>query len=218
MPKDMFRLPGWPLCVCAIVFAALGMGACSTSRPTGPSGTERTEGEPAQHTDHRLAGYFDLLSELATADPESQSLLLDELYVAARDRGSGHARLEYALALGSSGSINSKPAEAADLLHEISRQKAGLGDAETALAAAFELEYEKRARLEQAISASQQTMEQQRQLTNAAAQSELEGLAQENARLTRERDELQQKLDAIAEIERSLLKREPETTVEPGQP
>lgn len=217
MPKDMFRPVRVRLYVCVTVFAALGSGACSTQRPPGPSDAERDDGEFADHADRQLGGYFDLLYQLAHADSESQSLLLDALYVAARDTGTGRARLEYALALGSSAGVNSKPGEAADLIEQLSRQNASLDDAEMALAAAFKLEYEARSKLEHDLAASRQTTEQQRELTDAAARNELRGLAAENARLTRERDELQQKLDAIAEIERSLMKREPETTIEPGQ-
>ena len=218
MPKNVAHLAGRSLGAYLAITTLLLTGGCESLRHPKTPAAEETRDHSADRQDGDLGDYLDLLKRLAASDPETQAILLDELYAAVRDTGSAPAMLKYALALGSPGYVNSNPAEASDLLARTETRYPGLNDDERAFAAAFQRDYESRAQLEQSLARKAQELEQQQASSDAATRQELQALTAENARLNKERDELQQKLDAIAEIERSLMEREPETPAAPGIP
>jgi len=123
--------------------------------------------------------------------------------------------LQYAVALGAPRQRGSDPREASRLLATLLADEGALTSEERDLAELMQREFSARAVLLDELARQREDLEQQSRSLQVENQLSLQALAAENARLRRERDEAKRKLDAIAEIERSMIDREPEPVDEP---
>jgi hypothetical protein len=218
MNLDITRPAAGLLHASMAVTAVICLTACETlpaHAPMAEAGSTASAPHPAEP---ELSHYFSLLDRLAASDATVEADLIQQLYLAARDTGSVAATLDYALALGSPYYTKSDPAEASNLLLGTLTGDSALSADQRSLAKVFQREYATRAELEENLSRQSSAIEHQQTSAETAALERMQALSAENERLTRERDELQKKLDAIAEIERSLIEREPEASTLPVPP
>jgi len=215
MAQDFSHLPTRFLSVSFLVATTLLSGACTPlQHQETPSLAHSGSGDPGRPGTDK-GNCLALLESLAAADPDAQAKLVDSLHAAARNPGSPEDMLAYALALGSPAYSESDPAAASDLLVLALSQHPGLTGDQRRLATTLQMEYATRATLKEDLRQRQLDVEQAKVSADSLAQDRIQALNAENARLTRERDELQKKLDAIAEIERSLIQRESESAAPP---
>ena len=172
---------------------------------------------PAQHNESTaedrdtvaavfMAGMFQSMQHLAQAGPAEQA----EIIASAReayDRApqQGGAKLRYALLLATPGHPARNPVLAQKLLRELAAQPEVLQPPERAVTlvelAQINGELQLRAENEHALQAADLRGERER---NAAAQHRLQAEMDENARLRKQVEDAQAKLDAIANIERNM--------------
>jgi hypothetical protein len=184
---------------------------------------------PAQHNESAaedrdtvaavfMAGMFQSMQHLAQAGPAEQAEIVAsarEAYDRAPQQGS--AKLRYALLLATPGHPARNPALAQRLLRELAAQPEALQPPERAVAlvelAQINGEIELRAENERALQTADLRGERER---NAAAQHRLQAEMDENAKLRKQVEDAQAKLDAIANIERNMTLRK--SANEGGQP
>jgi hypothetical protein len=120
-------------------------------------------------------------------------------------------RLRYACLLATPDHAGSDPNAARSLLDDLIAAPTTLGPAELALAQALRREVDARLSLDAALQASLRDVQSAAGVAEtervAAANRRIQALTTENARLKRELDEALAKLEAIAELERSLVNR-----------
>jgi hypothetical protein len=114
--------------------------------------------------------------------------------------------------LGTPGHDDSNPLEASRLLNTLLATPERLSPDELRLASAFQREFT--ARVSQYADLARTRLETEARLRAAEAetQSRINAMAAEVARMRRERDAIQLKLDAIADIERTLMERDGDAT------
>jgi hypothetical protein len=123
--------------------------------------------------------------------------------------------LRYALVLGTPGHGDSNPLEASRLLAGLLANPARLSTDELRLAAAFQREFTARVSLYAELARTREDADARLRAADAETQTRLNALSADVARLRRERDAVQEKLDAIADIEKSLMERDGETAPSP---
>jgi hypothetical protein len=174
---------------------------------------------PAPRTDNRsddgdtvaavfVAGSFQNMQHLAQAAPAEQA----EIFAAARDAydrsPQGSAKLRYALMLAAPGHPARDPALADRLLRELAAQPETLQPIERAVTlvelSQINAELELKAENDKLSQNSEERSERER---SAAVQRRLQNEVDENARLRKQLEDAQAKLDAIAHIERNLTQR-----------
>ena len=171
---------------------------------------------PAQHTENAsedrdtvaavfMAGTFQNMQHLAQAGPAEQA----EIFAAARDAydrsPQGGAKLRYALMLAMPGHPARDPVLARKLLRELAAQPETLQPLERAvtLVELSQLNAELELQAENGKLAQSEEARTERE-RGAAAQRRLQAELDENARLRKQLEDAQAKLDAIAHIERNL--------------
>jgi hypothetical protein len=174
---------------------------------------------PAQHPEHAtedrdtvaavfMAGTFQTMQRLAQAAPAEQA----EIFVSARDAydrtPQGSAKLRYALLLATPGHPARDPVLARKLLRELAAQPEALQPLERAVTlvelSQINAELELKAENEKLSQSSEERPEHEH---SAAVQRRLQSEMDENARLRKQLEDAQAKLDAIAHIERNLTQR-----------
>jgi hypothetical protein len=192
--------------LCALVVV---LGGCRT----GPFGRGDADADTAPEFDRNaaaasvFAGYFVLLQRLVQSGPAEQA----EIVVATQREyelaPTGSHQLRYALALAAPGHAGTDPESAQRLLRELLASPELLSPAERALAM---LELMK---VDQQLLIGAENRRLQTEVTRidrdrvAALSRQLKTEVEENARLRKALDEAQAKLDAIANIERSINER-----------
>jgi len=127
--------------------------------------------------------------------------------------------LRYALVLGSAGHPDSNPVEARRLITELLAGANTLQPLERELASAFQREFDARVSLYAEIARQREEAEQTLRKVDDTAERRADALAAENARLRRQLAAAERKLEAVAEMERSLLEQAPPSADEtPPQP
>jgi len=183
---------------------------------------------PAEHTENAsedrdtvaavfMAGTFQNMQHLVQAAPAEQA----EIVASARDAydrsPQGSAKLRYALMLGMPGHPARDPALARKLLRELAAQPETLQPLERAVTlvelSQINAELELQAENGKLAQSEEARTERER---NAAAQRRLQAEVDENARLRKQLEDAQAKLDAIAHIERNLTQHN--SPNEGGQP
>jgi hypothetical protein len=183
---------------------------------------------PAQHAESAsedrdtvaavfMASTFQSMQHLSQAGPAEQA----EIFAAAReayDRApQGSAKLRYALMLATPGHPARDPALASRLLRELAAQPETLQPLERAVAllqlSQINRELDLQAENNHLAQSGEERAERER---SAAAQRRLQAEMDENARLRKQLEDAQAKLDAIAHIERNLTQHNPPN--EGGQP
>lgn len=155
-----------------------------------------------------VADMLEATQRLALAGAAEQAELLAGARAAAEHAPGGSVQLRYALMLAVPGPAGRDPERAQSLLRQLAAQPEGLTAVERALLRVQLSQLERELELRgdnQRLQGEVQRSEQQRQtVANQRLQTEIA----ENAKLRKQLEEAQAKLDAIAQIERSLNERQ----------
>jgi len=161
-----------------------------------------------------LAPYVETLAKMAPGDPARQQEELAATLLAAQQERSAANNLRYALALGSAGHAGSNPVEAKRLISELLATPNSLDPFETTVAGAFLREFDARVVLYAELARQREESEQQLRSHDTSADKRAEALAAENKALRRALAEAERKLEAVAEMERTLLEQASETELD----
>jgi hypothetical protein len=192
-------------CVAATSSFVAGCGLAERfDRTTEPQPT-RTIVQPA---DSSIRIYVDTMNELGSGDPARQADLFYEVEREFTRAPTTLSTLRYAVALVTPGHPASKPSEGKRLLETLLATPERMTQEERTLAAVVLREAETRLKLEAENRRLLATLDD-RSRSQANSDKRVQAQVDENARLRRALAEAQQKLDAIKEIERSLIERSP---------
>ena len=169
---------------------------------------------PAAPAPARLAPYMATLANMAPGDPARQQAELASTLAAAQQVPTATNTLRYALALGCAGRPDSNPVEAKRLLTELLAGPNELAPEELDLAKAYLREFDARVALYAEIARQREESEQKLKSSDSSAVRRADTLAAENARLKKQLNEAERKLEAVEEMERSLLE---QTQEEPAE-
>lgn len=161
-----------------------------------------------QTADSPIRIYLDTMNELGSGDPARQADLFYEVEREFTRAPTTMSTLRYAVALVAPGHPASKPAEGKRLLETLLATPERMTQEERTLAAVVLREAETRLKLEAENRRLLATLDD-RSRSQANSDKRVQAQVDENARLRRALAEAQQKLDAIKEIERSLIERSP---------
>lgn len=202
----------------ALSALTLLLGACASVSPPPPAAAPVTATTPAPRTVD-LKSYLDALASMAPGDPARQQATLDAALAAAQQDPSGANRLRHALALGSAGHASSNPIEAKRLIAELLAGDHGLRPPEVELASALLREFDARVEIYAELARQREDGDRRLQGAETAAGQRADALVAENARLRRALAAAERKLEAVAEMERSLLEQAEEPVDEmPPEP
>jgi len=188
---------------------------------------EPPPGAPPPAVAPQVAGVAPLLAgtnSVSRDHSDNQSVALDALRSAAElPSATPRDVLQYAIVLGAPQHPGSSPSAASQLLATLMADSEALNSEERDLAELMQREFSARAVLLDELARQREDLAQKSRSLQVENQLRLQALTAENTRLRRERDEAKRKLDAIAEIERSMIDREPEPAdasepVRPEQP
>lgn len=204
-----FQILPWTLVLC--------LSAACASLPTDRADSVPAAQAAAVPQPVPLDYYLDSLARMGPGDPGRQAAELAASLAAAQQTRSAHDRLRYALALGSAGHADSNPVEARRLLAEMLAGPNDLGPSEIALANGFLREFDARVELYAELARQREQSQQQLESLDASSDRRADALAAENKSLRRALTEAERKLEAVAEMERSLLEQaaEPEEEAPP---
>jgi hypothetical protein len=199
-----------------IAALALLLGACAGFGAGARSDAAR-QAAPAQDRDTTvavmLAGTIQTLQRLTQGSPAEQAEILASARQAYERGPLGGAQLRYALVLATPGHPARDAERARTLLRELAAQPEALQPVERALTLVelgqLERELGLKADNDRLQAEAQRTNRERNSLTARRLQTEIE----ENARLRRQLEEAQAKLDAIANIERNISERKTTTEV-----
>jgi hypothetical protein len=188
--------------------------ACHTDAERGSAGPV-PESPAAPIVGVATATYLTALDGMAAGDPVRQQATLLAVRSAWQQAPTPGNTLQYALVLGTPGHDDSNPLEASRLLGMLLAEPNRLSPDEMRLASAFQREFT--ARVSQYADLARARLETEARLRAADAdtQARLNAMAADLARVRRERDTIQQKLDAIADIEKTLMERDGNSTPSP---
>lgn len=196
-----------------LLSACAGLQPRATATAPGQSSAATQASAPAS-----LAPYLETLSRIAPGDTARQQAELAATLAAAQQTGRAGDKLRYALALGGAGHTSSNPVEAKRLIAELLASAHDLNPAELALANAFLREFDARVALYAELARQREEAEQQLKSLDATADRRADALAAENKSLKRALAEAERKLEAVAEMERSLLEQSQEKPAEAAPP
>jgi hypothetical protein len=204
----------------AIALAGLTLlvGACAGLNAQSPGITPATAAPKTTSSVADLTRYIDTLAAMAPGDPARQQATLEAARAAASQEPSAANRLRYALALGCAGHAGSDPIEADALMTALLAGDQGLQPVEVELATIFLREFDARVALFAELGRQRADSDQRLQSVNNAAEARAEALATENAKLRRALAAAERKLEAVAEMERSLLEQAAEPAQTPPPP
>lgn len=152
--------------------------------------------------------YLDIMNGLSTPDPARQADLFYEVEREYTRAPTTASTLRYAVALVTPGHPASSPSEGKRLLETLLATPERLTQDERTLTAVLLHETDVRLKLEAENRRLLATLDD-RSRTQAHSDKRIQAQIEENARLRRALAEAQQKLDAIKEIERSIIERSP---------
>lgn len=152
--------------------------------------------------------YLEVMSRLVEGDVLTQTETFREVAETAAASPTTENRVKLALAVATPGHPNEDLAEAQQRLSSLLAAGPALLPAERMLVAIHLKEVEQRLILDAESQRLREEAEAARQARNDESARRLEAALAENARLAKELQEAQQKLDAITNIERSIRERE----------
>ncbi len=193
----------------ALLGACAGLGPRSATPPPQPPPAALA---PAPES---LAPYLETLADMAPGDPARQQSELAAALAAARQAPTAANKLRYALALGAAGHKDSNPVEAKRLLATLLAEPNDLGAQELELANSFLREFDARVALYAELARQREDSEQKLKASDSGALKRADALATDNARLKKQLAEANRKLEAVAEMERSLQEQEQDQAPEP---
>jgi flagellar biosynthesis GTPase FlhF len=142
---------------------------------------------------------------MAPGDAARQAAELDATLTAAQQSPTASNTLRYALALGSAGRGDSNPVEAKRLIADLLAGPNDLKPEERKLANAYLREFDARVALYAELARQREESEQKLKSSDSSAARKADALAAENTRLKKQLMDAERKLEAVAEMERSLL-------------
>jgi hypothetical protein len=163
---------------------------------------------PEPPSSGNMPAYLDIMNNLSTPDPARQADLFYEVEREYTRAPTTASTLRYAVALVTPGHPASSPSEGKRLLETLLATPERLTQDERTLAAVLLHETDVRLKLEAENRRLLATLDD-RSRTQANSDKRIQAQIEENARLRRALAEAQQKLDAIKEIERSIIERSP---------
>jgi hypothetical protein len=163
---------------------------------------------PAPSTGGIAPAYLDIMQNLSNQDPARQADLFYEVEREYTRAPTTASTLRYAVALVTPGHPASSPNEGKRLLETLLATPERMTQDERMLAAVLLHETNVRLKLEAENRRLLATLDD-RSRTQANSDKRIQAQIEENARLRRALAEAQQKLDAIKEIERSIIERSP---------
>jgi hypothetical protein len=200
----------------ALGLAALGLTLCGCANmqalraPPPPQHSENTAEDRDSVVAVVMAGTFQSMQHLTQTGPAEQAEIVTAAREAFERSPQGSAKLRYALLLATPGHPARNPVAAQKLLRELAAQPETLQPLERAVAlvelAQLNSELALRADNERLLQNGEQRADHDR---NATTQRRLQAELDENARLRKQLEDAQSKLDAIANIERNLTQRKP---------
>jgi len=194
------------------VALALGLGGCATTdvlhSPPPPQRSEAAAEDRDTVAAVLMASTFQSMQQLAQAGPAEQAEILAAARVSYVRSPQGAAQLRYALMLATPGHPGRNPGQAQQLLRELVARPETLLPLERAVSL-FELGQLDN---ELGLKADNERLQGEEQRADreriSANQRRLQSELDENARLRKQLEDAQAKLDAIAKIERNLTQRE----------
>ncbi|MFO7305222.1 MAG: hypothetical protein C0P74_006865 [Gammaproteobacteria bacterium] len=162
----------------------------------------------AQTTDSLLVSYLETMNGLASADPARQADVFYEVEQAYTRAPTTANTLRYAVALVTPAHPGTSPSEGKRLLEMLLATPERLTQEERTLAAVLLHTTDAHLKLEAENRRLVATLDD-RNRSQANSDKRVQAQLEENARLRRALAEAQQKLDAIKEIERSIIERSP---------
>jgi hypothetical protein len=189
------------------LLAATLLSACQTdaerpsARPAAATPAAREAGLP-------VAGYLQALDDMTAGDLTRQQATLLAARSAWQQAATPANTLRYALVLGTPGHDDSNPLEASRLLAGLLTAPERLSPDEVKLASAFQREFTARVSQYADLARARTDTEARLRAAEAESQSRINALSADLARVRRERDTVQEKLDAIADIEKTLMERD----------
>jgi hypothetical protein len=169
---------------------------------------------PAAPAPATLAPYLATLANMAPGDAARQQAELASTLASAQRSPTAANTLRYALALGCAGRPDSNPVEAKRLLTELLAGPNELTPEELDLARAYLREFDARVALYAEIARQREESDQKLKSSDSSAVRRADTLAAENARLKKQLNEAERKLEAVEEMERSLLEQAQEAPAE----
>jgi hypothetical protein len=196
------------LSVCT--FALLLQGCEVIDQLRRPSATNAAMSAPVAPAplSGNMPAYLDIMNGLGTPDPARQADLFYEVEREYTRAPTTASTLRYAVALVTPGHPASSPSEGKRLLETLLATPERLTQDERTLAAVLLHETDVRLKLEAENRRLLATLDD-RHRSQANSDKRIQAQIEENARLRRALAEAQQKLDAIKEIERSIIERSP---------
>jgi hypothetical protein len=163
-----------------------------------------------------LTPYFDTLDKMAPGDPTRQAAELASVLGAAQQSPTSTNRLRYAIALGAAGHVGSNPVEAKRLITELLAGQNDLKPSEVSLANAYLREFDSRVALYADIARQREELERRLQAAGADDDRRYASMAAETAKLKKALAEAERKLEAVAEMERTLIEQSGTTAPPPS--
>lgn len=198
-----------PLSICLAALLLQGCEAIDRLR-TDSQGTAAAQNMPAAAAPAagNMPAYLEIMNGLSLPDPARQADLFYEVEREYTRAPTTASTLRYAVALVTPGHPASSPSEGKRLLETLLATPERLTQDERSLAAVLLHETDVRLKLEAENRRLLATLDD-RSRTQAHSDKRIQAQIEENARLRRALAEAQQKLDAIKEIERSIIERSP---------
>ena len=193
-------------CVAASLLTALA--GCGLTDKLGSEPLPAPIVAPAQISASGLRAYLDTMDGLASPDPARQADVFYEVQREYTRAPTTATTLRYAVALATPGHPASSPQEGKKLLETMLATPERMTQEERTFAAVLLHETTARLKLEAENRRLLATLDD-RSRSQANSDKRVQAQIDENARLRRALAEAQQKLDAIKEIERSIIERSP---------
>ena len=151
-----------------------------------------------------LTPYLETLERMAPGDASRQAAELAATLTASQQSPTASNRLRYAIALGAAGHPASNPVEGRRLVTELLAGQHDLKPPEVALANAYLREFDARVALYADIARQREDLERRMQAADADGDKRYAAATAENAKLKKALAEAERKLEAVAEMERTL--------------
>jgi hypothetical protein len=200
--KNSLHALRWPMALLALV----SLAGCDLPRlrlePATPAAV------PATVQDEGLTHYLDAMNGLGSLDPARQADVFYEVEREYTRAPTTSSTLRYAIALCTPDHPASRPTDGKKLLETLMATPERMTPQERSLALVMIHETNSRLRLEAENRRLAATLDD-RGRSQANSDRRVQAQIEENARLRRALAEAQQKLDAIKEIERSIIERSP---------
>ena len=188
----------------ALILLPLLVSAC-TGFPTSQPSAQTQHSTATAPQPANFNAYLDTLDRMAPGDTDRQAAELAGALAAAQQTPTASNRLRYAIALGAAGHSASNPVEAKRLITELLAGQHDLQPHEVALANACLREFDARVALYADIARQREDLERRLQSATADDDKRFASINAENTRLKKALADAERKLEAVAEMERTLL-------------